>query len=122
MRNGDGLLLVGYRVVAPWIVPEPMDDPLLPPRVVTMSDHLVDPVPDDDTWFASAEAAAAPTRLTTETTARVMAMGVHERDAEDVIGLRLTLDTDQLRLNEHVRTPWPKPRAVRNHPQRSSGP
>ena len=107
MRNEDGLLLVGYRAVAPWIVPAPMDDPLLPPRVLTMSDHLVDPVPDDDTWFASAEAAAALTRHAAGTTARVMAMGVHERDADDVIGLRLTLDTDQLCLNEHVRTPWP---------------
>jgi hypothetical protein len=111
MEHEEGLLLVGYRVVPLWAVSESMRDPLLPPQVATVSDHLVDPVPDDDTWFASAEAAAAA-QPAADATARVMAMGLHERDADEAIAARLTLDTDQLCLNEHVRTPWP----ARLHP------
>ncbi|WP_345439878.1 hypothetical protein [Actinoallomurus vinaceus] len=107
MSVEGGLLLVGYRVVPPWAVPESMADPLLPLQIPTMSDHLVDPVPDDDTWFSSAETTRVFTRSTVTTRLQVLAMGVHERDAEDVIKRRLTLDTDQLCLNEHVRMPWP---------------
>jgi hypothetical protein len=35
----------------------PNRDPLLAERVVTLSDHLADAVPDDDTWFADPETA-----------------------------------------------------------------
>jgi hypothetical protein len=81
--------------------------PAVPARVATMSDHLVDPVPDDDTWFASAKAAAAAVPPAVEATTWVMAMGLQERDADEAIARRLTLDTDQLCLNEQLRTPWP---------------
>lgn len=36
-----------------------------------------------------------------------MAMGVQEQNANVVITRQLALDTDQLCLNEQLRTPWP---------------
>ena len=60
----DELLLVGYRV--------------LPPSsgLLTLSSCLVDAVPDDETWFPTAQAAARHLRPGT----RVLAMGVSAAD------------------------------------------
>lgn len=61
----DEFLLVGYRVLPPWS------------GVLTLSSCLVDAVPDDDTWFATAESAARHLRPGT----RVLAMGVSAADS-----------------------------------------
>src|SRR5262245_46189421 len=103
----SGLLLAGYRLLRPWKVPESLHWGLLPPYVLTGSDHLVDAVPDDDTWFASKESARAACALTALTDVQVLALGIEETDAAVVIRQRLALDTDQLNLNEHSRQPFP---------------
>jgi hypothetical protein len=104
----DPLLLVGYRLVPVWVPPEAMADPLLPSQVVTISDHLVDAVPDDDTWFDSLSAANdALARSAASGSAQVLAMGLHRSDAGIAIAARLTLDTVQLCLNEHAEMAFP---------------
>jgi hypothetical protein len=91
--------LLGYRVVPPWDVPPNLDRDL-PPRVVTCSDHLVDPVPDADAWFPDREEAAAHATPA----ARVLAVGVPEEHFDpDVLAL-ITAWPDRLLLD---RTPWP---------------
>lgn len=65
---------------------------------MTVSDHLVDAVPDDDTWYSSLAEAARTLAESQKTATRVLAMGLPATEVEVAIAHRLTLDTDQLCL------------------------
>lgn len=82
----EPLLLVGYRVMSPWLVRVPR----LPAKILTLSSCLVDAAPDDDSWFASSQQAAKHLRLG----ANLLAMGIPESHT----------DVD---LGSPARTPWP---------------
>lgn len=74
---------------------------------MTVSDHLVDAVPDDDTWYSSLAEAARTLAESQKTATRVLAMGLPATEVEVAIAHRLTLDTDQLCLNEQNRAIFP---------------